>query len=158
MKCGGLGILDPGLPVERTYNISKVARKVLVGSLIGGTNLNYVAHKGCIRRASDDGRKQRDLADKAVLSIRKDLADGAGLNRLRKTTENGDWLVSIPHRLNGTNFSWEEFQNNILLQYGIVPLNLSTDCCGCGKIFSVPHASSCPKGGLVIEWHNDATK
>ena len=76
MKHGGLGIPDPRLSSELAYNTSKSASEVLVGSLIGGTELNYVSHKGCIRRASADGQKQQELTDKAVLLRRKELADG----------------------------------------------------------------------------------
>ena len=82
MKYGGLGIPDPWLLAERAYNTPEAASEVLVGSFLGGTDLNYVAHKGCIRRVSADGRKQRDLAEKAVLSRQKELTDRAGLNFL----------------------------------------------------------------------------
>ena len=67
---------------EREYKTSKAASEVLVHSLLGGNNLNCVAHKGCVRRASADRQKQREIAEKAVLSRRKELADGVGLNRL----------------------------------------------------------------------------
>ena len=59
VKRGGLGIPDPRMLEERVYNTSKAASEVLVCSLLGGTDLNYVAHKGCVRRSSADGRKQR---------------------------------------------------------------------------------------------------
>ena len=49
-------------------------------------------------------------------------------------------------------------QGNIILRYGIIPLNLPTDCDGCGKKFSVPHALLFPKGGLVLERHNAAAE
>ena len=39
-----------------------------------------------------------------------------------------------------------------------MPLNLPTDCDGCGKKFAVPHALSYPKGGLVLSQHNNAAK
>ena len=78
---------------------------------------------------------------------RKDLVDGAVLNRLQRAIENGAWLTAIHHRLKGAKFSWEEYQENLLLRYGIVPLKLPTDCDGCGKKFLVPHALSCPKRG-----------
>ena len=98
---------------ERAHNTSKAASEVLVGSLLGGTDLNYVLHKGCVHRASAGGQKQRELAEKAVLTIRKELADGAVLNCLRQATENGAWLTAIPHCLNVTVLSREEFQDNI---------------------------------------------
>ena len=58
MKCGGLGIPNPWLLEERENNISKVASKVLVGSFLIVTNLNYVVHKGYVHRARSDERKQ----------------------------------------------------------------------------------------------------
>ena len=93
-----------------------------------------------------------------MLLRRQELADRGGLNLLRQATENGVWLTAIPLRLNGTELPWEEFQDNVPLRYGIVPLNLPIYCDVCGKKFLVPHSLSCPKGGLVLERHNDATK
>ena len=107
VKCGGLGIPYPQLLAERAYNTSKASTEVLVGSLLGGTNLNYVAHKGFICRASAGMQKQRDLAEKAVLLIRKEMADRAVHNRLRWSKENGAWITAIPHSLNGMEFSLE---------------------------------------------------
>ena len=34
---------------------------------------------------------------------------------------NGVWITAIPNHLSDTELSREEFQNNLLLQYGIVP-------------------------------------
>ena len=53
--------------------------------------------------------------DKVVLSIWKELADRAGLNWLLLATENGAWLTEISNCLNGTEMSWEEFQDNLIL-------------------------------------------
>ena len=108
---------------------------VLVGSLLGGTDLNYIAHKGCICRASADRRNQQEVEEKAVFLIQKELADEAGLNCLQQEMENGAWLTAIPHHLNGTELSWEEFQENILLRYSIVPLKLPTEFDACDKKF-----------------------
>ena len=143
---------------ERTYNTYKSAREVLVGSLLGGTDLNYVAHKFFVRRPSADGLKQREFLEMTAMTRRKDLADGVGLNRLRRATYNGARRTAIPHCLNGTELSREEFQYNLLLRYGIVPFKLPTDCDGCEKKFLLPHAISCPKGVLVLEQYTDAAK
>ena len=89
MKRGGLGIPDPRLLTDCAYTTSKAASEVLVGSLLGVSDLNYVAHKGCVCRASAGRRKQRELAEKAVLSRRTYPVDGEGLNRLQWATENG---------------------------------------------------------------------
>ena len=39
-----------------------------------------------------------------------------------------------------------------------MPQDIPATCDGCGKKFSIEHALSCPKGGLVISRHNDAAK
>ena len=79
-----------------------------MGSLLCGTDLNYVAHKGCIRRSSDDRYNQRDLAEKSVLLRQGNVVDGAGLNRLQREIDIGACLTAIPHCLNGTELSWED--------------------------------------------------
>ena len=86
MKHSGLCIPDPQIPEERAYNTYKAASEVLVGSLLGGTNLNYIAHKGCVCRASADGQKQREFSEIKLLTRQKDMAYRAGLNRLQQAT------------------------------------------------------------------------
>ena len=39
-----------------------------------------------------------------------------------------------------------------------MPQNIHATCDGCGKKFSIEHALSCPKGGLVLARHDDAEK
>ena len=89
---------------------------------------------------------------------RKELADRTELNRLLKPTDNGAWLTAIPQRHNGMKLSREEFQDNLLIQYSIVPFNLSNDCDGCVKKFWVPHSLSCPKVGLVLSRKHNTAK
>ena len=57
VKRGGLGIPDPQMSENRVYNTSKAASEVLVFSLLGSTELNYIAHKRCVRRAIVDRQK-----------------------------------------------------------------------------------------------------
>ena len=39
-----------------------------------------------------------------------------------------------------------------------MPQDIPATCDGCGKKFLIEHALSCPKGGLVLERNDDATK
>ena len=50
VKHGGLGIPYPRLSAESAYNTSKAASGELVESLLGGTALNYIVHRACVRR------------------------------------------------------------------------------------------------------------
>ena len=81
-----------------------------------------------------------------------------GGNRLRMETRNGACLSAVPHRINGTELSQEEFGDNLCLRYGLMPQDIPAACNGCGKRFLIKHAISCPKGGLVLARHDDAAK
>ena len=87
MKHGGLGIPYPQLLVEHAHSASKAASEVLVGSLLGGTNLNFVDNKACIRILIVDAQKQRDSLEIKVITRRKELVDEAGLNCLRQVMD-----------------------------------------------------------------------
>ena len=90
------------------------------------------------------------------LSRIKELAGGQERNRLHMATRNGACLSAVPHLLIGTELSQEEFRDNLCLRYGLMPQDIPATCDGCGKKFSIEHAISCPKGGLVLEKNYDA--
>ena len=155
VKHGGLGIPDPRLSAECAYNTSKAASRELVDSLLGGSVLNYVGHRACVRKASQSERLSSDLSK---IFKRQDQAGGQDKNRLHRATINGAWLSAVLHRLNGTELSQEEYQDNLRLRYGLMPQDIPAICDGCGKKFSIEHALPCPKGDLVIAQHDDAAK
>ena len=92
------------------------------------------------------------------LTRRKELVGGQEINRLHRATWNGAWLSAVPHRLNVTELSWEEFRDNLCLRYGLMPQDIPATCDGCGKQLSIEHALSCRKGGLVLARNDDAAK
>ena len=126
VECGGLGITDPRLPVESVYNTSKSACGGLVGSLLGGINLNYVGHRSCICRESVVVIKDRDYLEMSDMDRLKELVGGQYRQRLHGETINGVWISAIPHRLKITELSREEFRDNICLIYGITPQDINT--------------------------------
>ena len=96
-----------------------------------------------------------ELAD---LARRKELVGGQKRKFLHRATRNGVCISSVPHRLNGTELSQEEFEDNLRLIYGLIPQDIPTTCNGCGKRFSIEHTLSLPKGSLFLEWHYDGAK
>ena len=86
------------------------------------------------------------------------MVGGQKRNCLHRVTRNGAYLSAVPHRLNGTELSWEEFRDNLCLRYGLMPQDVPTTCNSCGKRFSIEHALSFPKVGLVLARHDDAAK
>ena len=139
---GGLVIQDPRLSEESAYNTSKAASRELVESILGGSALNYIGHRACIRTASLAARREKMHFELGEISRRKELAGVQERNRLHMIMRNGAWLSAIPHRLNGTELYWEEFRDNLLLRYGLMPQYIPATCDGCGKKFLIDHALS----------------
>ena len=59
VKHGRLGVPEPQLSAEIVYNTSKTATGELVDSLLGGSALNYIGHRACIRGESEVSRRER---------------------------------------------------------------------------------------------------
>ena len=81
-----------------------------------------------------------------------------GENCLHRATRNGAWLINVPHCLNSMELSQEEFRDNLRLRYGLMPQDIIATCDGCNKKFSIEHALSCPRNGLVLAQHDKAAK
>ena len=140
VKHGGLGIPDPRSSSKSAYNTSKAVIRELIGSLLGGTDRNYVGHRACVRKAIQTARHSKTCVDLGEVARRKELAGGQERNRLHRSTRNAAWLSAIPRRLNGTELSQEEFWDNIRLRYGLMPKEIPTNCDGFGKKFSIDHS------------------
>jgi len=79
----------------------------------------------------------------------------ADARRMTRSTETGAWLTATPNLLNGTELSADEFRDNIRMHLGLTPTSLPQQCAGCDDPFTIAHAMSCKKGGLVSLCHND---
>ena len=63
VKYDGLGIPDPRQLAECAYNTSKAASRELVDSLLGGSVLNCVGHRACVRKASQSARLSKRIVE-----------------------------------------------------------------------------------------------
>jgi hypothetical protein len=75
--------------------------------------------------------------------------------RMLRAKETGTWLTTMPNRLNTTELSADEFRDSLRLRLGLDPLGPPDRCDGCGHRFSLGHAMTCKKGGLLLLRHND---
>ena len=71
IKHGGLGIPDPRLSAESAYNTSKAASRALLDSFVGGSVLNYVGHRACVRKASQTTRLRNKSVELAKIFKRQ---------------------------------------------------------------------------------------
>ena len=109
------------MSTEIAYNTSKAASGELVDSLLGGSALNYIGHRACVRKSSLAARLANMHVELGELARQKELAGGQDRNLLHRSTRNEAWLSAVPHGLNGTELSQEEFRNNLRLRYGLMP-------------------------------------
>ena len=88
-KHGGLGIPEPRLSEESAYNTSKAARRELVDSLLGGSALNCVRHRACVRSGILAAKRKKMHVELGELARRKELAGSQERNRLHRAMMNG---------------------------------------------------------------------
>eukprot|EP00957_Ditylum_brightwellii_P019330 1458794-Ditylum_brightwellii.AAC.1 len=115
--------------------------------------LLYGKHTVCVREGSCAARRTKAQGRRKRL----EGASAYATRKLKRGRTTGAWLTIMPNRLNGTELSTEAFRDNLRLRYGYIPLHLSCTCDGCSAKFTVQHALSCPKGGLVLIRHDNTS-
>ena len=65
-----------------------------------------------------------------------------------------NWLTTLPLQEHGFALHKSAFHDAVALRYGWSPQRTPAHC-ACGTSFSVEHALSCPKGGLLSIRHNE---
>lgn len=102
-------------------------------------------------------RKVKDASDAAKLTALQRATTPASARRILRTKDTGAWLTAMPDALHGTKLSSDEFRDSLVvrLRFGLTPSSLPHRCEGCGQRFTVEHAMSCKKGGLVTLRHDD---
>jgi hypothetical protein len=109
-------------------------------------------HVGLKRRLA---QKKREAADEQILAQLLAAANTSTKRRKLRAKETGTWLTTIPNGLNAVELSADEFRDSLWLRLGLAPLGLPDRCDGCGHRFSLGHAITCKKRGLVLLRHND---
>jgi hypothetical protein len=149
---GSSGPNPVGLQAPRS---SKACTGLLERSLREGTALDANIHG---RHAGLKCRLAQKKREAAIEQIFAQLLAAAGTSTKRRmllAKETGTWLTTMPNRLNATELSADEFQDSLWLRLGLAPLSLPDRCDGCGHHFSLGHAMTCKKGGLVLLRHNN---
>ena len=156
VKQGGLAIRVPHEQAEALHEVSMQATVELVAALLSGGELDLPSHRRCVKKASSSARDLR-IADEEAFLHQLGVKWGKKFEKkFERMGENGAWLTRLPSNFDGTVLTREEWHDNVSIRYGFRPTNLPQQCDGCRGNFTVGHALTCKKGGLVVWRHNDA--
>jgi len=155
VKQAGIAIRNPVESAAALHASSVEATSVLVDNLLENGELDHNAHKACVRKAGKETREARVENEKLeVIQLGRKKGRKAQ-KRMNRSGGTGAWLTPKPSRFDGTEMGKDEFIDNLLLRYGMRPKGLPHHCDGCSAGFTVEHALSCKKGGLVGQRHDD---
>jgi hypothetical protein len=149
VKMGRIAIKNPVTFAPHLHQCSMDASNILVKVLHNGGGLNAKDHKAVVKAAGNAVCKARLKGEEENLEGLKSSGGRKMAKRLDQMGKTGAWLSVIPNCFDGTELLWEEFQDNLVICYGLRPRGVPEHCNGCREPFTVKHALSCKKGGFV---------
>jgi hypothetical protein len=159
VKWAGLSVPRPTQTADLCHQASCKCTEEVVRSLKEGRDLDVAGHMAAANESKERSRQASKDANSLTLdAIVGDTDDVRQKRRLSRARGTGAWLSTMPNRLNGTDLSGGEFRDSLRLRYGIAPEGLPGTCDGCGSRFTVDHALTCSRGGLITLRHNDVAK
>ena len=162
VKLSGLGIYDPTTTYSHSYQASQhicgdIIHSLISRSLDGPPPFKLRDHLITVSTQRMEFAKKGFAARKAALDAKlanppPSYPDSRILERAQET---GTWLSVIPTITTHSILSSLEFRDALHLRYGLPPPNLPATCDGCNAPFSIDHALTCHRGGLIILRHNE---
>ena len=102
VKQGGINFRNPVEDADAVFASSEAASGTSVASLLDGTVLEPVTHRGQVRAASVAARKEKVTKEKAALELLKVNAPKKVIKRLKRIGQCGIWLSIPPNKLGGS--------------------------------------------------------
>ena len=157
VKLGGLGIMDPTKSCSHNYHTSSSITEDIVKAILEDYPFSlrdYSRSASEAKAASKESLLQANISalETALSSPTANTPSKRIIDRAKST---GIWLSIVPMTSTKSTLSSLEFCDALHLRYGMTPSNLPTHCDGCHAPFSVQHALTCKKGGLVTLRHNE---
>lgn len=155
VKHTGIGIPDLVALALHCHAALETATQVLTKSLLEGQEMSWVAHQAQVSHGRNQSKTDKGKQEMAALTTTVEAATSRDKARLGRARRTGAWLTVLPDAMNCTELLAEEFRDSLSLRCGLTPAALPEKCNGCGTRFSVDHALTCKKGGLILLCHND---
>ena len=158
VRHAGLGIPIPTSTADKAHQSSVDGTQVLTESLCyAETDFDVTEYLTACMKSRAGARKQAEEDHERKLTIQLAGLGAQVTRRALRSRETGAWLTTMPNLLNGTELSAEEFRDSLRLRYGLTPRALPRMCDACGVPFTVEHAMSCKRGGLITQRHDEVS-
>ena len=156
-RMGGLGISNPADQARDSYATSAKANRVLAEAIVHNAVLDVSQHKAAVQQSRREHHIKRTHEGKEIYGNLLSKASSKEKKRLERhfETKTSSWLTTPISSRDGFVLTKNEFNDNLCLRYSLPFQNLPSKCDGCSGDFSVQHALSCKRGGLVSIRHNE---
>ena len=156
-RWGGLGVPLPTEMSELSFSTSRKATGTIVDCIKGGSDFECESHVETLRQVKYDANRRREEIHKERFDSVIDefsVKQQRAIRRIKDGKVSG-WLTVLPLVKYQFDLSAQEFWDGMALRYKRPMINTPELCDGCGADFTLAHALSCRKGGLVIMRHNE---
>ena len=156
-RMGGLGICRPTEIAESNFEASTKSSFAIAEAIRSGSAFEVARHKELVRCSKHESQRLRneqyhdlftEVRSRACVSVQKRMDR-------HFETKTSSWLTTAVSSRDGLVLSKAEFMDNFCLRYGLPFKSIPPKCDGCSADFTVQHALSCKKGGLVTQRHNE---
>ena len=157
VRMAGLGILNPVSTATFAHETSYQASTHMRESIKYCSEFTLETHKSYLAASRKTHRGKTDHMYSQTLSSELNKMSLPNARSIKRSSEykNSSWLSIFPSKVDNFHLSSQEFRDAVCLRYNLGVNNLPSWCDGCGQAFTVNHALSCKKGGLIIMRHNE---
>ena len=155
-RLGGIALVDPAGRSQTEYAASVIITAPLSKAIqLQEPGYTFDMMSAQISGKCDVRALNRETSAASASKLKESLSPS--LKRtMALASEKGasSWLITLPIEEFGFALHKRAFHDAMALRYDWNPSRTPTNC-ACGKLFTVEHALSCPKGGFPILRHNE---
>jgi hypothetical protein len=156
-RMGGIGVRDPVSTAAIAHATSRNATEILATAIHTQSSFNAVEHTQRLQNVRKQYTEVQRTKDKEALNQLLSAYDPPTIRSITRIVEEktSHWLTVLPIARNHFDLSCSEFRDALSIRYRRALRRSPGTCDGCGVSFSLSHALSCKKGGLIIQRHNE---
>jgi len=152
-----LGIRDPTTTATKAFLAAKSGTQVIIDAIKKISPYDCMKHSSQMNIAKKQLYGEQKSQDIQLLNEIKSQLDSKRIRAIDRIIDEktSGWLNVLPIARNHFDLTSSEFRDALAIRYCRPLLDCPSNCDGCGSPFTLQHALSCKKGGLIIRRHNE---